>query len=115
MLLGYSVENTIMTGNARNSGNASNVWNVSDASIARKASNASKGVCQIIKMEIQDGFYHEGWGGSRGSRVSHTYSEKWFFKKPFTIIPWLWKRVLHLVWALYYVYIVDEMTLNMAK
>ena len=27
-----------------------------------------------------------------------------FFKKPFRIIPWLWKRVLHLVWALYYVY-----------
>ena len=36
-------------------------------------------------------------------------------KKTFRIIPWLWKRVLHLVWALYYVYIVDEMTLNMAK
>ena len=24
--------------------------------------------------------------------------------KPFRIIPWLWKRVLHLVWAFYYVY-----------
>ena len=54
-------------------------------------------------------------GVSRGSRVPHTYSEKWFFWKPFRIIPWLWKRVLHLVWALYYVYIVVEMTLNMAK
>ena len=38
-----------------------------------------------------------------------------FFKNPFRIIPWLLKRVLHLVWALYYVYIVVEMTLNMAK
>ena len=38
-----------------------------------------------------------------------------FFKKTFVIIPWLWKSVLHLVLALYYVYIVDEMTLNMAK
>ena len=28
---------------------------------------------------------------------------------------WLWKRVLHLVWALYYVYRVVEVTLNMAK
>ena len=36
-------------------------------------------------------------------------------KKTFRIIPWLWKRVLHLVWDLYYVYIVVEMTLNMAK
>ena len=38
-----------------------------------------------------------------------------FFKNPFRIIPWLWKRALHLVLALYYVYIVVEMTLNMAK
>ena len=51
------------------------------------------------------------WRGG-GSWVPHTYSEKWFF---FRIIPWLWKRVLHLVWALYYVYVVVEMTLNMAK
>ena len=36
-------------------------------------------------------------------------------KKPFRIIAWLWKRVLHFVWALYYVYMVVEMTLNMAK
>ena len=35
-----------------------------------------------------------------------------FFWKPFKIIPWLWKRVLHLVWALYYVCIVFEVTLN---
>ena len=34
----------------------------------------------------------------RGSRVPLTYFEKWFFQKPFRIIPWLWKRVLHLVW-----------------
>ena len=57
----------------------------------------------------------KGGGVSRGSRVPLSYFEKDFFKKPFRIIPWLWKRVLHLVWALYYVYIVDEMTLNMAK
>ena len=38
-----------------------------------------------------------------------------FFLKPIRIIPWLWKRVLHLVWALYYVYILVEVTLNMAK
>ena len=54
-------------------------------------------------------------GVSRGSRVPHTFSEIWFFWKPFRIIPWLWKRVLHLVWALYYVYIVLEMTLNMTE
>ena len=41
--------------------------------------------------------------------------KKWFFLKTIRIIPWLWKRVLHLVWALYYVYLVVEMTLNMAK
>ena len=38
-----------------------------------------------------------------------------FFKKTFRIIPWLLKCVLHLVWDSYYVYIVVEMTLNMAK
>ena len=27
----------------------------------------------------------------------------------------MWKRVLHLVWALYFVYIVVEVTMNMAK
>ena len=56
-----------------------------------------------------------GGGVSRRSRLPLSYFEKWFFKKPFRIIPWLWKRVLHLVWALYYVYIVVEVTLNMAK
>ena len=60
----------------------------------------------------EDGFFH----GGGGSRVPHTYSEKWFFLKPFRIIPWLLlKRVLHLVWVSYYVYIVVEVTLNMAK
>ena len=34
---------------------------------------------------------------------------------PLRIIPWLWKFVLHLIWALYYVYIVFEVTMNMAK
>ena len=41
--------------------------------------------------------------------------KKWFFLKTIRIIPWLWKRVLHLVWALYYVYLVVEMTLNLAN
>ena len=50
-----------------------------------------------------------------GSWVPHTYFEKWFFRKPFRIIPWLLKRVLHLVWASYYVYIAVEVTLNMSK
>ena len=52
----------------------------------------------------------------RGGVSSSTYLF-WImiFLKSFRIIPWLWKRVLHLVWALYYVYIVVEMTLNMAK
>ena len=59
--------------------------------------------------------WHLPWRGGGLERVPHTYSEKWFFWKPFRIIPRLLKRVLHLVWALYYVYIVVEMTLNMAK
>ena len=50
-----------------------------------------------------------------GSWVPHTYFEKWFFRKPFRLIPWLLKRVLHLVWASYYVYIAVEVTLNMSK
>ena len=50
-----------------------------------------------------------------GSRVPYMYSEKWFFKKTFRIIPWLWKRVFHLAWALYYVYIVVEVTMNMTE
>ena len=36
-------------------------------------------------------------------------------KKTFRIIPSLRKRVLHLVWALYYVYLVVDVTMNMAK
>ena len=74
---------------------------------------SDKGGVQIIKVEILRCFFHEGGGGSR---VPHTYSEKLFFlKKTFRIIPWLWRHDLHLVWALYYVYIVVEVTLNMAK
>ena len=50
-----------------------------------------------------------------GSGVPHTYSEKWFFlKKHLESFPDC-ENVLHLVWALYYVYIVVEMTLKMAK
>ena len=53
--------------------------------------------------------------GGVGSRVPHNYSEKIIFWKPFRIFPWLLKRVLHLVWDSYCVYIVVEVTLNMAK
>ena len=70
-----------------------------------------KGRVQKIKMEILDGFAMKGGV----SRVPTTYSEKECFLKPYRIIPWLLKRVLHLVWDLYYVYIVVEVTLNMAK
>ena len=72
-------------------------------------------VCRKSKWKFKMAFAMKGRGVSRGSRVWHTYSEKWFSLKPLRIIPWLWKRVLHLVWALYYVYIAVEMTLNMAK
>ena len=76
-------------------------------------------LCYKLRDGVKNGnfWWHLPWRGGvwRGSRVPHTYFEKWFFQKPFRIIPWLWKRVLHLVWALYYVYILDEMTLNMAK
>ena len=57
-------------------------------------------------------FFHE-WGG--GLEFHITILKNYFFWKSLRIIPWLWKRVLNLVWALYYVYIVVEMTLNMAK
>ena len=50
-----------------------------------------------------------------GSWVPHTYFEKWFFRKPFRLIPWLLKRALHLVCASYHVYIAVEVTLNMSK
>ena len=56
-------------------------------------------------------FAIEGGGVSRAIKV-------FFFKflqKPSRITPWLPKRVLHIVWALYYVYIVDEVTMNMAE
>ena len=62
--------------------------------------------------------WHLPWkgGGLEGvSSATYLFWKMIFLKKPFRIIPWLWKRVLHLVWALYYVYIVVEMTLNMAK
>ena len=51
----------------------------------------------------------------KGRLEFHIPILKMIFWKPFRIIPWLLKRVLHLVWALYYVYIVVEVTLNMAK
>ena len=54
-------------------------------------------------------------GGLEGVSSATYVFWKVIFLKPFRIIPWLLKRVLHLVWALFYVYIVVEMTLNMAK
>ena len=38
-----------------------------------------------------------------------------FFKNHLELFPNCENVILHLVWALYYVYIVVEMTLNMAK
>ena len=38
-----------------------------------------------------------------------------FFCKTFRIIPRLSKRVLHIVWALCYIHIVVEVTMNMAE
>ena len=49
-------------------------------------------------------------GGGGGLECNIPILKNDFFKKPFRI-----KCVLHLVLALYYVYIVVEMTLNMAK
>ena len=49
-----------------------------------------------------------------GTRVPLTYSEKWFFENHLESFPDC-ENVLDLVWALYYVYIVVEVTLNMAK
>ena len=76
--------------------------------------------------QLKDGFKKSKWkfkmtfamkgGGLEGvSSATYLFWKMIFVKKPFRIIPWLWKRVLHLVWALYYVYIVVEMTSNMAK
>ena len=52
-------------------------------------------------------------GGSRGGLECHIpILKNYFFKNHLESFP---DCVLHLVWALYYVYIVVEMTLNMAK
>ena len=68
------------------------------------------------KWKFKMAFAMKGGGGSRGGLECHIpILKNDFFKKPFRMIPRLWKRVLHLVWALYYVYIVVEITLNMAK
>ena len=50
-----------------------------------------------------------------GPRVPWTYFENDSLKKTFRIIPWLSKRVLHIVWALYYIHTVVEVTMNMAE
>ena len=60
------------------------------------------------EMEIFYGIFHEG-----GSRVPSFFN--FYCLKTSRITPWLSKSVLHLVWALWYVYIVVEVTLNRAE
>ena len=60
-------------------------------------------------------FAMKGGGSREGLEYHIPILKNDFFLKPFRIIPWLLKRVLHLVWDLYYVYILVEMTLNMGK
>ena len=63
----------------------------------------------VKKWNFFNGIFHEGgegWGESRVPFRSFQF---------FLITPWLLKHVLHIVWALYYVYIVVEVTLNRAK
>ena len=50
-----------------------------------------------------------------GSHMSLTFFQKIFFVKPFRIILLLSKRVLHIVWVLYYIHIVVEVTMNIAE
>ena len=50
--------------------------------------------------------------GVGGSRVPLTFFQ---FFLPSRITPWLPKRVLHIVWALHYVFIVVKVTLNIAE
>ena len=55
-------------------------------------------------------------GGSRGGLERHIpILKNDFFKNHLESFPDCENVFLHLVWALYYVYIVLEMTLNMAK
>ena len=65
------------------------------------------------KMEIFIGICHEGGEGVPFS--INVFFLNVFAWKPFRITPWLPKRILDIVWALYYVYIVVEVTMNMAK
>ena len=44
-------------------------------------------------------------GGGVSSAMSFFFSN-FFVLKPARITPWLPKRVLHIVWALYYIYLV---------
>ena len=62
-------------------------------------------------MEIQDGFCHEG-GGLEECHIPILKND--FFETHLESFPDC-LNVLHLVWVSYYVYIVVEMTLNMAK
>ena len=99
---------------------------VSQTNIKENWQSSQRKKTKLSTINIREGFKKSKWkfkmafamkgGGSRGGLECHLpILKNDFFKKPFRIIPWLWKRVLHLVWALYYVYRVDEMTLNMAK
>ena len=53
----------------------------------------------------------------KGGGVLHAINifRQMLFWIPFRIIPWMSKRVLHIVLALCYVYIVVEVSMNMAK
>ena len=45
-------------------------------------------------------------GGLEGvSSATYLFWKMIFFKNHLEFIPWLWKRVLHLVWDWYYVYV----------
>ena len=61
-------------------------------------------------------FAMKGGRGSRGGLECHIPILKYdFFENHLESCPDCKKCVLHLVWVSYYVYIVVEMTLNMAK
>ena len=53
--------------------------------------------------------------GGRGLACHKDFFNFLFIQKPSRITPWLSKRILHIIWALYCVYIVVEVTLNRAE
>ena len=62
-------------------------------------------------MEIFMAFAMNAEGGGRVSCAISVFFQKCFLKN----IPWLQQRVLHIVWALYYIHIVVEVTVIMAE